>query len=56
MLTQVAEIESPIDASQQVGSRHMIVDIERVKKLVLPTIQLTHHDDSLLVHQYYKDT
>ena len=41
MLTQIAEIERPIDASQQVGSRHVIVEIERVKKFVLPAIQLT---------------
>jgi hypothetical protein len=34
----------------------MVVDIERVKKLVLPAIQLTHHGDSLLVHQYQQDT
>jgi hypothetical protein len=38
---QITEIERPIDASQQVGSRHVIVEIERVKKFALPAIQLT---------------
>ncbi|MEA3098893.1 MAG: hypothetical protein QOF74_3133 [Caballeronia mineralivorans] len=56
MLTEIVEIESPIYASEQVGSRNMIVDIERVKKLVLPAFQLTHHVDSLLVCRYQKDT
>jgi hypothetical protein len=55
MLTQITEIESPIYASQQVGSRHMIIEVERVKRLVLPAIRLTHHDDSLLVYLYQKD-
>jgi hypothetical protein len=41
MLMQITEIERPIDASQQVGSRHVIVEIERVKKFALPAIQLT---------------
>jgi hypothetical protein len=35
MLTQITEIERPIDASQQVGSRHVIVEIERVKKVTI---------------------
>jgi hypothetical protein len=56
MLTQVAEIERPVDASQQVSLRHVIIEVERVKKLVLPAIQLTHHDDSLLAYQYLKGT
>ncbi len=56
MPTEITEIESLIDASQQMGSRHLIVEIERVKKLVLPAIQLAHHGDTLLVHQYRQDT
>jgi hypothetical protein len=51
-MLQITEIESLIDASQQMGSRHMIVEIERVKKLVLLAIQLTHHGDSLLVNRH----
>ncbi len=44
MLTKIAEIESPIDASQQVIARHVIIEVEQVEKLVLPDIQLTHHE------------
>jgi len=47
MLTQITEIERPIDTAQQVGSRHMVVDIERIKKLVLPVIQRIRHDGSI---------
>jgi hypothetical protein len=55
MLTQVAEIDSPGDASQQVAVRNVIIEIERLENLVLSAIQLTRHDGFLLVLQYLNE-
>jgi hypothetical protein len=51
MLTSIAEVESSIDASQQLSARHVIIEVERVEK---PLDELDFlHDDVVLptVHQ-----
>ena len=45
MPAKITEIENVIDASQKMRTTHMTIEVERVEKLVLPGIQLTHHDD-----------
>ncbi|KLU24967.1 hypothetical protein EOS_16850 [Caballeronia mineralivorans PML1(12)] len=55
MLTQVAEIDSPVDASQQVAVRNVIIEIERLENLALSAIQLTRHDGLILVLQYLNE-
>jgi hypothetical protein len=52
MLTQVAEIDIPLDASQQVAVRNVIIEIERLENLALSAIQLTRHDGLILVLHY----
>jgi hypothetical protein len=55
MLTQVAEIKSPVDASQQVSLKHASMKL-KVEGLVLPVIQSTHHEAILPIYRYLMDT
>ena len=45
MTTQLAQVEEPIDAAQQMIGRHMRIEVEGVEQLVLRTGLLTHHRD-----------
>jgi len=43
MLTQIAQIKKPIDASQQVILGNVRVVVERIKQSVLAATLLSHH-------------
>ncbi len=40
---KLAEVEEPIDASQQMIGRYVCFDVERVEELVLRASLLPHH-------------
>jgi hypothetical protein len=42
MLPQPAKVEKPVDAAQQMITRHVFIEIERVKEPIL-IARLTHH-------------
>src|SRR5438128_285308 len=50
MTTQLAEVENSINTAQQVISRNVIVEIERVEQLPLPARSLPHHRRRSLSH------
>jgi hypothetical protein len=56
MLAKITEIKNLIDTSQQMCTRHVTIEVERVEKLVLPGTQLTHHDDALRSIDVFQDT
>jgi hypothetical protein len=56
MLARIAEIENLINTSQQMRTRYMTIEVERVKKLVLPSTQLTHHDGAPQSIDEFQDT
>jgi hypothetical protein len=56
VLAQISQIKEAIDASQQVRLRDVVIEVERVKELVLSAIQSTHHDDSLPSFDVFQDT
>jgi hypothetical protein len=47
VLTQVGETEYPIDIAKQVILRHNLVEIKRVKQLVLRPVVAAHHRKEL---------
>ena len=46
VVVQLAQIEEAIDAAQQVAGWNVIIEIERVEKLVLAAALPTHHPDA----------
>jgi len=43
VMPQLAEVEEAIDGAQQMSARHVLLEVEGVEELVLPTALLTHH-------------
>ena len=43
MLAQITQVKKTINAAQQMGPRHVIIQVEGVKKLILHARLLTHH-------------
>lgn len=46
MFTKSAEVEVPINDTQEVRAWYVIIKVERIEELVLRATLMTHHDES----------